>query len=128
MSVADEPVTKQDLLNAVADLKSYVDARAQDTEGRLKNYVDARAQDMEGRLKSYVDERSQDMEGRIVTALKSYVDERCEKVETRLLTAFHGWARTMEIKIRGVSTITSGFDERLSFMEERVSQLERKAS
>jgi hypothetical protein len=60
------------------------------------------------------------MEGR----LKTYVDERCEKVETRLLTAFHGWARTMEIKVRGVTLL----DERLSFMEERVSQLERKAS
>jgi hypothetical protein len=34
----------------------------------------------------------------------------------------------MEIKVRGLSTITSGFDERLSFMEERLSQLERKAS
>jgi hypothetical protein len=66
MSVADEPVTKQDLLNAVADLKSYVDD------------------------------------------LKSYVDERSEKVETRLLSAFHGWARSMEIKVRGVSTITGG--------------------
>ena len=105
MSVANESVTKQDLLDAVADLKSYVDARSES-------------------VKSYVDERSQGLEGR----LKTYVDERCEKVETRLLTAFHGWARTMEIKIRGLSTITSGFDERLSFMEERLSQLERKAS
>jgi hypothetical protein len=83
MSVADEPVTKQDLL---------------------------------------------DMEGRVVAALKSYVDERSEKVETRLLSAFHGWARSMEIKVRGVSTITGGFDERLSLVEERVSDLERKAS
>ena len=82
MSVADEPVTKQDLL---------------------------------------------DMEGRVVSALKSYVDERSEKVETRLLSAFHGWARAMEIKVRGMSTITTGFDERLSLMEERVFDLERKA-
>ena len=79
MFVADEPVTKQDLLNAVADLKGYV-------------------------------------------------DERSEKVETRLLSAFHGWARAMEIKVRGTSTITTGFDERLSLIEERVSDLERKAS
>jgi hypothetical protein len=83
MSVADQPVTKQDLL---------------------------------------------DMEGRVVAALKSYVDERSEKVETRLLSAFHGGARAMEIKVRGVSTITGGFDERLSLVEERVSDLERKAS
>jgi hypothetical protein len=102
MSVANESVTKQDLL---------------DMEGRIVTAV-----------KSYVDERSKDLEERIVTTLKTYVDERCERVETRLLTAFHGWARTMEIKVRGLSTITSGFDERLSFMEERLSQLERKAS
>ena len=79
MFVADEPVTKQDLLKAVADLKGYV-------------------------------------------------NERSEKVETRLLSAFHGWARAMEIKVRGMSTITTGFDERLSLIEERVSNLERKAS
>ena len=79
MSVADEPVTKQDLLNAVVDLKGYV-------------------------------------------------DERSEKVETRLLSAFHGWARAMEIKVWGMSTIASGFDKRLSLIEERVSDLERKAS
>ena len=79
VSVADEPVTKQDLLNAVSELKVYV-------------------------------------------------DERSDKVETRLLSAFHGWARAMEIKVRGMSTITTGFDERLSLLEERVSDIERKAS
>ena len=63
-----------------------------------------------------------------IAELKSYVDERSEKVETRLLTAFHGWARAMEIKVRGMSTITTGFDERLSLLEERVSHLETKTS
>ena len=88
--MADEPVTKQDLLNAVTETK----------------------QDL---LNAVAD-------------LKGYVDERSEKVETRLLSAFHGWARAMEIKVRGMSTITTGFDERLSLIEERVSDLERKAS
>ena len=93
MFVADEPLTRQDLLNAVAELKSHVDGRVEKTE----------------------------------TALKTYVDERSEKVETKLLTAFHGWARAMEIKVRGMSTLTTGFDERLSMLEERVAWLERKA-
>ena len=35
MFVDDEPVTKQDLLNAVADLKGYVDERAEKVETRL---------------------------------------------------------------------------------------------
>ena len=34
----------------------------------------------------------------------------------------------MEIKVRVMSSITTGFDERLSLIEERVSDLERKAS
>jgi hypothetical protein len=52
--------------------------------------------------------------------------ERIEKVETNLLTAFHGWARSMEIRVRGVSGTTAGFDERLALAEERISELERK--
>jgi hypothetical protein len=67
-----------------------------------------------------------DMEVRIVTTLKSHVDERCEKVETGLLAAFHGWARSMEIRVRGMSGVTMGFDERLALAEERISDLERK--
>jgi hypothetical protein len=66
-----------------------------------------------------------DMEVRIVTTLKSHVDERCEKVETGLLAAFHG-ARSMEIRVRGMSGVTMGFDERLALAEERISDLERK--
>jgi hypothetical protein len=78
-----------------------------------------------------------DMEERIVSALKTYVNERSdklesnlsertEKVETSLLSAFHGWARSMEIRVRGVTTLAVGVDERISLVEERVSELERK--
>ena len=39
MFVADEPVTKQDLLNAVANLKGYVDERSEKVETRLLSAV-----------------------------------------------------------------------------------------
>jgi len=63
-----------------------------------------------------------DMEGRF----NKRFDKRIEKAETNLLTAFHGWARSMEIRVRGVSAVTTGFDERLALAEERISELERK--
>jgi hypothetical protein len=59
-------------------------------------------------------------------AMESRTNARIEKAETNLLTAFHGWARSMEIRVRSVSTITAGFDERLALAEERISELERK--
>jgi len=73
---------------------------------------------MDNELKQYLT----DMEGRFNKRL----DERIEKAETNLLTAFHGWARAMEIRVRGVAGITTGFDERLALAEERISELERK--
>jgi hypothetical protein len=73
---------------------------------------------MDNELKQYLME----MEGRFNKRL----DERIEKAETNLLGAFHGWARAMEIRVRGVSGVTSGFDERLALAEERISELERK--
>jgi hypothetical protein len=61
------------------------------------------------------------LEERITTqiqGLRSYMDERTHDVETKLLKAFHGWARTMEIRVRSA-------DERISIIEERVAELER---
>jgi len=59
-------------------------------------------------------------------AMEHRIDTRIEKSETNLLTAFHSWARAMEIRVRGVSGVATGFDERLALVEERVSELERK--
>jgi hypothetical protein len=57
--------------------------------------------------------------------LVKYVDQRSEQVENKLLTAFHGWSRSMEIRVRGTSTAVMGFDERLALAEERIGDLER---
>lgn len=60
------------------------------------------------------------------TRLRSHIEARIEKTETNLLSAFHGWARGMEIRVRGVSGMATGFDERLGLVEERISALERR--
>lgn len=78
--------------------------------------------EMEERLSTRFDGRVEGLEERFNKRL----DERIEKAETNLLTAFHGWARAMEIRVRGVSSVAAGFDERLALAEERISDLERK--
>ncbi len=77
---------------------------------------------MDNELKQYL----VDMEGRLVEEIEGRLNARIEKVETNLLTAFHGWARAMEIRVRGVGAVAAGFDERLALAEERISELERR--
>ena len=79
----------------------------------LKQYLDANFARIDERFVS-VDDRFADMEKRI------------EKVETNLLGAFYGWARPMEVRVQGISTMILGFDERLALAEQRISELERK--
>jgi hypothetical protein len=52
--VADEPVTKQDLLNAVADLKGYVDERSEKVETRLLSAFHGWARAMEIKVPGHV--------------------------------------------------------------------------
>lgn len=57
-----------------------------------------------------------------LAGLEERLNERIERSENNLLSAFYGWARTMEIKVRSLHS----FDERLSVVEERLAELERK--
>ena len=82
----------------------------------LKAYLVA----MEERLNARIEKTETNFEERL--------NARIEKTETNLLTAFHGWARAMEIRVRGVSTMSTGYDERLALVEERLSELERRRS
>jgi hypothetical protein len=77
---------------------------------------------MDQELKSYLEA----MEERLAHRLEVNLAERIEKSENNLLRAFHGWARSMEIRVRGVSGVAVGFEERLSLVEERVSEVERR--
>ena len=61
-----------------------------------------------------------------IQELRAEVRALIERVETNLLTEFHKWSRTYEIRARGTTTAVHGFDERLGFLEERVSDLERR--
>ncbi len=57
--------------------------------------------------------------------LKTYMGEHIERLETKLLTAFHGWARSIEIRIRTDESAANGVNERVALLEERVGHLER---
>jgi hypothetical protein len=90
-------------------------------DNELKQYL----VEMEERLGTRVERLEQRVDARF-ESLEERVNARIEKVETNLLTAFHGWARAMEIRVRGVASVASGFDERLALAEERISELERR--
>jgi len=58
--------------------------------------------------------------------LKTSLDASLGRLETHLLSAFHGWARATEIKIKSASNSTAAVDERMSLLEERMLNLERR--
>jgi hypothetical protein len=61
------------------------------------------------------------MEGRM-SAMEGRILERIHDSETRLLSAFYGWGKPIESRLRLLPTL----DERLGFLEERITALERK--
>jgi hypothetical protein len=52
--------------------------------------------------------------------------ERDESVETKLLKEFRKWAISFESKFKANEALVVGFSERMSSLEERVGDLERK--
>jgi hypothetical protein len=92
------------------DLKNYLDAKFGE--------VDTKFAELEDRLLLRIEKSEAAMEVRMA--------ELIEKSENNLLRAFHGWARAMEIRVRGVSSVAVGFEERLSMVEERISEVERR--
>jgi hypothetical protein len=75
---------------------------------------------MDQDLKEYLD----GMESRIIATCATKED--LERVETKLLTAFYDWARPMELRVSGVTNAVHAFDERLTLMERRIFELERR--
>src|ERR1700690_3770399 len=61
------------------------------------------------------------MEGRM-SAMEGRILERIHDSETRLLSAFYGWGKPIESRLRLLPTL----NERLGFLEERITALERK--
>jgi hypothetical protein len=61
------------------------------------------------------------LEGRII-AMEGRILARIHDSERRLLSAFYGWGKPIESRLRILPTL----DERLGFLEERITVLERK--
>jgi hypothetical protein len=85
---------------------------------------------MDDETKAYLDGRFAEIDRRFTQIDGRFAEIRAaiEKTETNLLRAFHGWARSMEIRVRSGATSIAGFDERLGFAEERIGERERKKS
>jgi hypothetical protein len=90
----------------------------------LKQYLDANFARIDEGFEQ-ISERFADVDRR-AEAMKEDLIARIEKAETNLLSAFYGWARPMEVRIGGISTLVLGFDERLALAEQRISELERR--
>ncbi len=97
----------------------------------LKQYLDANFSRLDEKF-ARIDERFSgiDKEFKEIHLNAQKLEERLkaliEKTETNLLGAFYGWARPMEVRVQGISTMVLGFDERLALAEQRISELERK--
>ena len=59
--------------------------------------------------------------------LKEYTSELIEHMETKLLKEFRKWAISFESKFKANEALVTGFSERMTSLEERVSDLERGA-
>jgi hypothetical protein len=95
-----------------------MDGRLGAMEDRLIARIEKTETGLEERLLARIEKAEAGLEERLLA--------RIEETETKLLSAFHGWARPMEIRQRSTTSIVTGFDERLSLVEERVSQIERR--
>jgi hypothetical protein len=97
-------------------------------DNELKQFLTA----MEERLTEVAKATEQRLEGKIDASadrLRTEFGEKIRESETKLLGAFHGWARSMEIRVRSTNSNVATLDERLALAEERISELERhKAS
>jgi hypothetical protein len=59
-------------------------------------------------------------------AVETRLLERIEAFETRLVTEFRKWAVPVMSSIKVHQTYAVGFDARLSLVEERLNELERR--
>jgi hypothetical protein len=59
-------------------------------------------------------------------ALETRLLERVEKTETNLLREFRKWAISFESRFKANEALVTGFAERMTSLEERVSDLERR--
>ena len=73
-------------------------------------------------LEARMVDRFTELEARMVDRFT----EALRDVETKLLTAFHQWAPAMEIRVRSHGQNINTLDERVTLLEERIANMERK--
>ena len=127
------------------ELKAYLDGKFDAADGKFNaidkkfDAIDKKFDALNERLSAHdikfaaMDRKFVELDEKFATRIdaseartRAYVIEELHKVETNLLHAFHGWARSMEIRVRGVAGLAMGFEERLSLTEERLSEVERR--
>jgi len=101
-SKENEPATKGDL----KELKTELNARMDHIHGELN----ARMDHIHGELNARMDHMHEDLV------------EKMRDMPTEVLRAFHTWARPAEIRMRKIDEI----DQRMGWLEDRVSALERR--
>jgi hypothetical protein len=114
---------EEDLKLYLAGMETRLRAHVDETETRLRAHVD----ETEMRLGAHVDETE--------TRLRALIEEsedrsraHTEMVETRLLNEFWKWAKTADARYRQHQAVVGGLDIRVQTIEDRLSDLERRAS
>jgi hypothetical protein len=98
-------------------LRSRMEKGEANLEERVLARIEKAETNLEKRLLAHIEKSETNLEERLLV--------RIEKSETNLLRAFHGWGRGLEIRQRNATGAITGFDERLTLIEERVAELER---
>jgi chromosome segregation ATPase len=125
-----ESITKAEIESILAKLTETMTARFGEVSEKIDK-VDARLDRGLGAI-SELRERI-DKLGERLDRVEVQVYDRIERVETNLLTAFHNWARPTEVKMRAslvkmdaLGNQVGGFEERMSLLEERMYEVERR--
>ena len=104
-------------------------AHLEGMESRLREHVTGRIAESEARLEGRIAESEARLEDHVrvrIAETEARLREHTEIVETRLLGAFSKWARIAEIKGRVGEANVMGLGERMSALEDRLSDLERR--
>ena|SRR5689334_12510068 len=115
MASNDTPATKGDLQALEGRLKSDM----QELEGRVKSEM----QEVEGRLNGRHDMLRSEMNHRFDELMELFRDS-----QTELLKAFYGYTESTNLRLKGVDSSAVELKERLSVVERRLTELERKVN
>jgi hypothetical protein len=105
------------------ELKKYLE----DMKGELKTHVTAACQGVEDRTAAMIAGEVATLHNEL-KASEERIGARIEQSQTHLLGEFWKWARTADARYRQHHGAVLGLDERVQLVEDRISEIERKAS